>query len=180
MQFPPKEIVTIFYRYFVLFLIIISIIYKLWVGPTWPIWQTTTSNALNFEPCLVSQKYLVSCAGVARSQNPNQPNLMNNYKNFMHSIIDETFKYLFSLFGQGLASERSHPNSRMIILHLFQPVYSFNQLLCWPNNWNDKLCCAVCVSVLSWWRMCGGMRMNGWAKIKQKWGKLPSLLPRRQ
>jgi len=30
----PKEIVTIIYRYFVLFLIIISIIYKLQIGPT--------------------------------------------------------------------------------------------------------------------------------------------------
>lgn len=63
---PLKEIVTIFYRYFVLFLIIISIIYKLWVGPTWPIEQTTTSNGLNFEPCLVWQKYLVSRAATRK------------------------------------------------------------------------------------------------------------------
>ena len=174
----PKEIVTIFYRYFVLFLIIISIIYKLRIGPTWPILQTTTSNALNFEPCLVSQKYLVNCA-VARSQNPNQPNLMNNNNNnFMHSIIDETFKYLFSLFGQGLASERSHPNRRMIILHLFQPVYSF-KLLCWPNNRNDKSYAVLCVSV--WHELMTNVLMHGieWmGKNQAKMRQTPSLLPR--
>jgi len=90
--------------------------------------------------------------------------------NFMHSIIDETFKYLFSLFGQGLASERSHPNLRMIILHLFQPVYSF-KMLCWPNNWNDKSYAVLCVSEwhMKWWKnMCWCMEMNEWAKIKQK------------
>jgi len=99
--------------------------------------------------------------------------------NFMHSIIDETFKYLFSLFGQGLASERSHPNLRMIILHLFQPVYSF-KLLCWPNNWNDKSYAVLCVSV--WHELMKNVLMHGnewigknqaklneWAKIKQNW-----------
>jgi len=99
---------------------------------------------LNFDPCNVSQKYLVSCAPAARSQNPNQPNLMNNNKNFMHSIIDETFKYLFSLFGQGLASERSHPNSRMIILHLFQSIPS----TCYGDQIIEMTSYAVlCVSV---------------------------------
>ena len=117
-SFPSEVIVTIFYRYFVLFFDNnFNHLQVIRVGPTWPIKQTTTSNALNFEPCSVPQKYLVSCAPPARFQNPNEPNLNN--KNFMHSIIDETFKYLFSLFGQGLASKRSHPNSRMIILHLF-------------------------------------------------------------
>ena len=105
--------------------------------------------------------------------------------NFMHSIIDETFKYLFSLFGQGLASERSHPNLRMIILHLFQPVYSF-KLLCWPNNWNDKSYAVLCVSVLhelmnenvsmhgNEWIGKNQAKMNEWAKIKQKWGQRPA------
>ena len=69
---------------------------------------------------------------------------MNNYKNFMHSIIDETFKYLFSLFGQGLASERSHPNSRMIILHLFQSIPS----TCYGDQIIEMTSYAVlCVSV---------------------------------
>jgi len=97
-QFLAKEIVTIFYR-FCAFFIIISIIYKLWIGPTWSIIQTN-SNHLNFEPCAKITKILGKLC--SRKVSKSKQALFDE-NNFMHSIIDETYKYLFSLFGQGLA-----------------------------------------------------------------------------
>ena len=84
---------------FVLFFIIISIIYKLWIGPTWSIIQTN-SNHLNFEPCAKITKILGKLC--SRKVSKSKQALFDE-NNFMHSIIDETYKYLFSLFGQGLA-----------------------------------------------------------------------------
>jgi len=144
------------------------------MGLTWPVLYTTTSNNWIWDLAEITQNLgkLCNCK-VSKSK---QARFDDN--NFMHPIIDETFKYLFSLFGQGLASERSHPNRRMIILHLFQPVYSF-KLLCWPNNRNDKSYAVLCVSV--WHELMTNVLMHGieWmGKNQAKMRQTPSLLPR--
>jgi len=91
------------------------------MGLTWPIFYTTTSNNWIWDLAEITQNLGKLCnRKVSKSK---QARLDDN--NFMHSIIDETFKYLFSLFGQGLASEYSHPNSRTITL----PFISASMLL---------------------------------------------------
>ena len=91
------------------------------MGLTWPILYTTTSNNWIWDLAEITQNLGKLCnRKVSKSK---QARLDDN--NFMHSIIDETFKYLFSLFGQGLASKYSHANSRTITL----PFISASMLL---------------------------------------------------